>query len=73
MTNLLFGAGDKDPDEWIIRRWNRQCAEFSAVPANVPLGCVTNEVDRDCAESRLAHFQYCRQVNQQLAAAANEI
>ena len=83
VTNLLFDyGGDKDPDEWDYQAMEQAInAEIQSLiaacqrcPAKVVL--VTNEVGMGIVpESRLArHFRdIAGRVNQQLAAAANEV
>ncbi|EPX7981222.1 bifunctional adenosylcobinamide kinase/adenosylcobinamide-phosphate guanylyltransferase, partial [Escherichia coli] len=83
VTNLLFDyGGDKDPDEWDYQAMEQVInAEIQSLiaacqrcPAKVVL--VTNEVGMGIVpESRLArHFRdIAGRVNQQLAAAANEV
>ena len=83
VTNLLFDyGGDKDPDEWNYQAMEQAInAEIQSLiaacqrcPAKVVL--VTNEVGMGIVpESRLArHFRdIAGRVNQQLAAAANEV
>ncbi|HAN9561344.1 TPA: bifunctional adenosylcobinamide kinase/adenosylcobinamide-phosphate guanylyltransferase [Escherichia coli] len=83
VTNLLFDyGGDKDPDEWNYQAMEQAInAEIQSLiaacqrcPAKVVL--VTNEVGMGIVpESRLArHFcDIAGRVNQQLAAAANEV
>lgn len=83
VTNLLFDyGGDKDPDEWDYHAMEQAInAEIQSLiaacqrcPAKVVL--VTNEVGMGIVpESRLArHFRdIAGRVNQQLAAAANEV
>ena len=83
VTNLLFDyGGEKDPDEWDYQAMEQAInAEIQSLiaacqrcPAKVVL--VTNEVGMGIVpESRLArHFRdIAGRVNQQLAAAANEV
>ncbi|HAL6497558.1 TPA: bifunctional adenosylcobinamide kinase/adenosylcobinamide-phosphate guanylyltransferase [Escherichia coli] len=83
VTNLLFDyGGDKDPDEWDYQAMEQAInAEIQSLiaacqrcPAKIVL--VTNEVGMGIVpESRLArHFRdIAGRVNQQLAAAANEV
>lgn len=83
VTNLLFDyGGDKDPDEWDYQAMEQAInAEIQSLiaacqrcPAKVVL--VTNEVGMGIVpESRLARYfrDIAGRVNQQLAAAANEV
>ncbi len=84
VTNLLFDyGGDKDPDEWDYQAMEQAInAEIQSLiaacqrcPAKVVL--VTNEVGMGIVpESRLQHVtssDIAGRVNQQLAAAANEV